>query len=198
MLTFIRIKTLGLAGYLYALPVLEKKNEKSSGLQLGQSSSGTRWRMVMRKGGGLLTTGSSLTSWNIYSPRKLFTYLDRKWMVGRRLYTFWNGTFLGGHVIFGGYVYIYIYPGIPTTNKTMGVNITYHCLPKGFNRPNWANHYFNGGGSLGYIYIYYIHHTVYLLWMLNPTQDARRCFKSFFGRPRESHDWISGSGWAAS
>ena len=25
----------------------------------------------------------------------------------------------------------------------------HHCLPKGFNHPNWVNHYFNGGGSLG-------------------------------------------------
>ena len=23
----------------------------------------------------------------------------------------------------------------------------HHCLPKGFNHPNWVNHYFNGGGS---------------------------------------------------
>ena len=40
-------------------------------------------------------------------------------------------------------------PGIPTTIKTMGVNITTNCLPKGFNHRNWANHYFNGGGSAG-------------------------------------------------
>ncbi len=26
----------------------------------------------------------------------------------------------------------------------------HHCLPKGFNHPNWVNHYFNGGGSLGF------------------------------------------------
>ena len=25
----------------------------------------------------------------------------------------------------------------------------HHCLPKGFNHPNWVNHYFNGGGSPG-------------------------------------------------
>ena len=24
----------------------------------------------------------------------------------------------------------------------------HHCLPKGFNHPNWVNHYFNGGGSV--------------------------------------------------
>ena len=40
-------------------------------------------------------------------------------------------------------------PGIPTTLKTMGVNITTIVNPKGFNHPNWVNHYFNGGGSLG-------------------------------------------------
>ena len=28
----------------------------------------------------------------------------------------------------------------------------HHCLPKGFNHPNWVNHYFNGGGSPGNIY----------------------------------------------
>ena len=26
----------------------------------------------------------------------------------------------------------------------------HNCLPNGFNHPNWVNHYFNGGGSLGY------------------------------------------------
>ena len=41
-----------------------------------------------------------------------------------------------------------IYPGIPTTIKTMGVN-NHHCVPKGFNHRNWVNHYFNGGGSPG-------------------------------------------------
>ena len=25
----------------------------------------------------------------------------------------------------------------------------HHCLPKGFNHPNWVNRYFNGGGSPG-------------------------------------------------
>ena len=25
----------------------------------------------------------------------------------------------------------------------------HHCLPKGFNHPNWVNHYSNGGGSPG-------------------------------------------------
>ena len=69
-------------------------------------------------------------------------------------------------MLFLGDMYIYIYPGIPTTNKTMGVNITYHCLPKGFNRPNWANHYFNGGGSLGYIYILYTSYSI-------PSMDAK-------------------------
>ena len=44
-----------------------------------------------------------------------------------------------------------IYPGIPTTIKTMGVNIT-TIVYLSFNHPNWVNHYFNGGGSLGFIY----------------------------------------------
>ena len=39
-------------------------------------------------------------------------------------------------------------PGIPTTIKTMGVNIT---TIAGFNHRNWVNHYFNGGGSPGQI-----------------------------------------------
>ena len=45
-------------------------------------------------------------------------------------------------------------PGIPTIIKTMGVNITtiVYLLPKGFNHPNWVNHYFNGGGSPGIIF----------------------------------------------
>ena len=54
-------------------------------------------------------------------------------------------------------IIIPIYPGIPTTIKTMGVKwcqYNHHCLRKGFNHPNWVNHYFNGGGSPGYIYIY--------------------------------------------
>ena len=30
----------------------------------------------------------------------------------------------------------------------------HHCLPKGFNHPNWVNHYFNGGGSLGNVHFF--------------------------------------------
>ncbi len=35
----------------------------------------------------------------------------------------------------------------------MGVNITTIVYLRVFNHPNWVNHYFNGGGSPGYIYI---------------------------------------------
>ena len=53
-----------------------------------------------------------------------------------------------------------MYPGIPTTIKTMGVNITTIVNPKGFNHPNWVNHYFNGGGSLGCMYLPSLAHLV--------------------------------------
>ena len=33
----------------------------------------------------------------------------------------------------------------------MGVNITTIANPKGFNHRNWVKHYFNGGGSPGFL-----------------------------------------------
>ena len=39
--------------------------------------------------------------------------------------------------------------GIPTTIKTMGVNITTIDYLRVFNHRNWVNHYFNAGGSPG-------------------------------------------------
>ena len=32
----------------------------------------------------------------------------------------------------------------------------HHCLPKGFNHPNWVNHYFDGGGRLGLEYPFFL------------------------------------------
>ena len=49
--------------------------------------------------------------------------------------------------------------GIPTTIKTMGVNITtiaYLRVLRCFNHRNWVNHYFNGGGSPGLRYVMYV------------------------------------------
>ena len=37
----------------------------------------------------------------------------------------------------------FVHPRIPTTIKTMGVNITTIVYPKGFNHPNWVNHLFS-------------------------------------------------------
>ena len=54
------------------------------------------------------------------------------------------------------YIYIYIYPGIPTTIKTMGVNITTIAYLRVLIIENWVNHYFNGGRSPGYIQYLYL------------------------------------------
>ena len=50
------------------------------------------------------------------------------------------------------YLYIYTLRFQPPLKRWVDL-YNHHCLPKKINHRNWVNHYFDGGGSPGYIYI---------------------------------------------
>ena len=82
----------------------------------------------------------------------------------------------------GEYYTYNMYPGIPTTIKTMGVSITTIAYLRVKNHRNWVNHFLNGGWNPG---VYTSLHTVCALYSQENLQQLFVSFLQHIGNLKE-------------